>query len=509
MFQARVLKAGHSLFYTAKNIALGLFFDMASSFKRFLSFLAGIILFACFRWLHPSWLSPEAASTLAIGALMITWWITELMPMPVVALLPLILFPALGITPMKEVAPAYANPVIFLFLGGFMIGLAIEKWKLHQRIALGIMRITGTSGNHIILGFIISSGFISMWLSNTATTMMMYPIAMSVIAVMEGHRSATGNLTHFNVAVMLSIAYASNFGGIATIIGTPPNVAYVAFLEQHNQYTFSFAEWMLLCTPLSILLMAMLYLMLVHVLYPNRIKHSEVAGQMIRTNLQKLGPLSVAEKRVLTIFILTALLWITRDLVNSARIGIQLNDTMIALMAAVAFFIVPSGTEKGTMLLHWQDTKKMTWGILLLFGGGIALAGQLEKAGLIEILGRGIGDYASEGLLLLVVVTLVSVFLSELMSNVAQVIVLAPVVAGITESVNGNALQLGLAMTLGASCAGMLPMGTPPNAIVFASGRLKLRYMTTTGFVMNIVSAALIVLFCWHLVPRLISPLMP
>jgi solute carrier family 13 (sodium-dependent dicarboxylate transporter), member 2/3/5 len=473
--------------------------------KYYIPLTAGIIFFAIVLWLNPFGLNAKAAPVFAIAVLMITWWVTEALPMPVVALLPLILFPLFGIAKMEDAASPYANSVIFLFMGGFMIGLAIEKWSLHKRIALSIVRLTGTSGNRIVLGFILATGFMSMWLSNTATTMMMYPIAISVIHVMETSSKTKGNLNNLSVCLLLAIAYASNFGGIATIIGTPPNVAYIAFLEKHNGYTFQFIDWMKLCFPISVILLFCLYIVMTKWLYPNNIKHDAAAKEMIGFELKQMGKLSKAEMRVLIVFATTALLWITKDIINAGQTSFKLDDTMIAVIGAVLLFIIPSSNDNSKFLLEWQDTKKMAWGILLLFGGGISLANQLEKAGLIQSLGNWMSGFATGGFLLVLIVATVSIFISEVMSNVAQVIVFAPVVAGMSEALRIDPLQIGVAMTLGASCASMLPMGTPPNAIVFASGRLKLKDMTTTGFVMNIISAILITLFCWYLLPVLVK----
>jgi sodium-dependent dicarboxylate transporter 2/3/5 len=478
---------------------------MQKGHLRLLALVAGLILFTLMIWWNPFHLDHSPKLVLAVAALMITWWVTEALPMPAVALLPLVLFPLLGIADIKQVAAPYANEVIFLFMGGFMIGLAIEKWNLHKRIALSIVKLTGTSGNRIVLGFILATGFMSMWLSNTATTMMMYPIAMSVIKVMEDSSEAKGNINNLTVCLLLAIAYASNFGGIATIIGTPPNVAYVNFLKEHNGYVFDFSDWMKLCMPLSVILLLSLYFIMVKVLYPNHIKNDAAAKEMISYELKQMGRLSTAEIRVLIVFALTALLWITKDIINTGQHLVKLDDTLIAVFGALLLFIFPAGKGRGHGLLEWSDTSKMAWGILLLFGGGITLATQLEKAGLIKSLGEWIAGFATGGLLLVFIITIVSIFVSEVMSNVAQVIVFAPVVAGMAEALHIDPLQIGLAMTLGASCAGMLPMGTPPNAIVFASGRLKLKHMTMTGFIMNLVSTVLITLFCWYLLPVLVK----
>jgi len=486
---------------------------------KFIFLFAGVAVSSALYFINPFAVEPEANKVLAIAGLMITWWVTEALPMPVVALLPLILFPLLHITKLEDTASSYANPIIFLFMGGFMLGLAIEKWNLHRRIALNIIRITGTSGNRIVLGFIMATGLLSMWLSNTATTMMMFPIALSVIHVMKENHKGDGNIANFSLTIMLVIAYASNIGGIATIIGTPPNVAYVGYIEKKYHYTIDFVNWMMICTPLAILLLISLYWVMVKWLFPNRIKSDDGTKQLIRNELNQLGPFSVAERRVLIIFAGTALLWITRGIINESQSLFKLDDTIIAVMCAVALFICPSGTfltdsskesfgptvENNDSILEWSDTSKMAWGILLLFGGGIALANTLEKAGLIQQLGHWLAQFAGNGFVLLFVITLVSLFISELMSNVAQVIVFAPVVSSLADALGMNPLLLGIPMTLAASCASMLPMGTPPNAIVFASGHIKLRQMTKAGFVMNIISVILITVFCWFLLPLLMK----
>lgn len=475
---------------------------MSKQQLKFISLFSGVAIALLLYFLNPFQVSPVAAKVLAVGALMITWWVTEALPMPVVALLPLILFPLLKISKLDETAAPYANPVIFLFLGGFMLGLAIEKWNLHRRIALNIVRITGTSGDRIVLGFIIATGLLSMWLSNTATTMMMFPIALSVIHVMKENKPK-GNIRNFSLTIMLAIAYAANIGGIATIIGTPPNVAYVGYIQKKYDYNIDFVNWMLICTPLAILLLFCLYMILVKWLFPNRIKSDNATRDLIRTEITQLGPMSKAERRVLIIFAFTAFLWITRDIINKMQGWFVLDDTIIAVMCAVALFICPSGSKEpgNDSVLEWGDTSKMAWGILLLFGGGIALAGALEKAGLMQQMGVWLAQFAGNKLLLILVIVTVTLFLSEVMSNVAQVIVFAPVVSSLADAAGINPLLLGIPMTLAASCASMLPMGTPPNAIVFASGHIRLRQMTKAGFALNIVSIILITAFCWYLLP--------
>lgn len=468
-------------------------------------------------FINPFHVPENAARVLAVAGLMITWWVTEALPMPAVALIPLVLFPFLGINTIKSTAAAYGNEVIFLFMGGFMLGLAIEKWNLHRRIALNIVAKTGTSGNRIILGFILATGLLSMWLSNTATTMMMFPIALSVVHVMKENSDGKGNYAHFNLSLMLAIAYASNFGGIATIIGTPPNVQFVGYFERKYNTNIDFLDWMLLCTPLAILLMLSLYFVSTKILFPNKIRSSGAAGQHIREELLLLGKPANAEKRVLIIFICTALLWICKDIINRSQVWFALDDNMIAIIGALALFICPAsagkisekfeikGKEMKGRILEWEDTGKMAWGILLLFGGGIALADALDKAGLIKQLGDWLALYAGSGFILVVTVVVISIFISELMSNVAQVIVFAPVVCSLGDAMGMNPLLLGVPMTLAASCASMLPMGTPPNAIVFASGHIKLKQMLKAGLVMNLIAIVLISLFCWFILPHLMK----
>ena len=477
--------------------------------RRFARFLLSVSLGGLMYLLNPLGLEEGSTRLLALALTMIVLWVTEALSMPVVALVPLILFPLLKIQPIEEVSKAYANPVIFLFLGGFLLGLAIEKWDLHRRIALSIIRMTGSSGDRIILGFIFSAAFISLWLSNTATTMMMFPIALSVIQVIKQKKEVEGNLQNFSITLMLAIAYASNLGGIGTIIGTPPNVAYVAYIEKEVPgLQIGFLNWMLLALPLGVMLILALYFVMVKWLYPNRIRSSELMDAVIESEWKALGKMSGSQKRVLWIFGFTVMLWMGRVLINKLQPWIVLDDTLIALLGGLGLFLCPvhpsdQNEERATdaHLLEWSDTEKLAWGILLLFGGGLALAGALEKAGLIGQLGSWLSNYASAGFWLVLLITTLSLLISEVMSNVAQVIVFAPVVTALATALHMNPLLLGIPMTLAASCAGMLPMGTPPNAIVFASGQLRLRHMLVVGGVMNLIAIVMITFFCWFLLP--------
>lgn len=479
---------------------------------KFISLLAGIVISLFLYVVNPFNVDDTAAKVLAIAGLMITWWITDAIPMPVVALLPLVLLPLLNIAKLETTATPYANPVIFLFMGGLMLGLAIEKWNLHRRIALNIVRITGTSGNRIILGFILATGLLSMWLSNTATTVMMLPIALSVVHVMKENNKGEGNISNFALTLMLSIAYASNIGGIATIVGTPPNVAYVAYINKKYEYDISFLNWIMLCLPIALLLLGAMYFVMVKWLFPNRIRSDEGTKELIRSEIRQLGPLSVPEKRVMVIFICTAFLWIFRSVINDIQNTVKLDDTIIAVISGISLFICPAGSagaknkvDNNEALLEWGDTSKLAWGILLLFGGGISLANAMENAGLMEQLGAWLAQFSGNAFVLVLVITIVSMFISEVMSNIAQVIVFAPVISSLADAIGVNPLILGIPMALAASVAGMMPMGTPPNAIVFASGHIKFRQMAKAGFVMNLVAVVLITVICWFLIPLLMK----
>jgi sodium-dependent dicarboxylate transporter 2/3/5 len=473
-----------------------------TKWKPLLALLSGPLFFAFTLLFNPFGLDTQANNVMAVALLMISWWIAEALPMPAVALIPLVLFPLMGIAKISEAAAPYANEVVFLFMGGFLIGLGIEKWNLHKRIALSIVQYTGTNGNRIILGFILATGFISMWLSNTATTMMMLPIAASVISVVVAKNENNSQLRHFAVCMMLAIAYASNFGGIATIIGTPPNVAYASYISKQLNNDISFSAWMLIGIPISLLLLFSLYIVLIK-LFPSNIDSNDEMRLLIKNELKALGPMTVPEKRVLYIFITTALLWIFRDLINQLGI-VKLDDNMIAVFGGLLMFVVPAGkgVKQNERILVWSDTTKMAWGILLLFGGGITLAAALEKAGLIKMLGVWLSGFSGSSVVFLVIaVTIISLFISEVMSNVAQVIVFAPVVTGIATATGVDPYMLGIPMTLAASCASMMPMGTPPNAIVFSTGHLKLSEMMKAGLIMNLISIVLIILSGLFLVP--------
>lgn len=474
--------------------------------RKTIGLLSGLAIAIVMYLINPFSVNDKANITLCAAILMITWWVTDALPLAATALVPVILFPILRIAPLKDTTALYGDPMIFLFMGGFFIALAIEKWNLHKRIALSIINSTGTNGNRIVLGFILATGFLSMWLSNTATTMMMFPIASSVIHVMSGSGTKTG-IRNFSVSVLLSIAYAANIGGISTLIGTPPNIAYANIVRGDFGYNIDFVKWMLICVPLAAILLFALYITLTRFSLPNHMKKNQETHNYIKSELAALGKISGPEMKVMIVFIITALLWITKDLfIDYTPVAANEADAVIAMLGGLSLFVIPSGKKDeeekdNDRLLVWADTKKMAWGILLMFGGGLALADSLKKAGLINMIGDLVSSWHGNLFLLILIVTTLSVFLSEIMSNIAQVTVLAPVVGIIAVSLKVDPLLLGIPMTLGASCAGMMPMGTPPNAIVFSTGDIKLKEMMRAGFVMNIISIILISVVCYFLLP--------
>jgi sodium-dependent dicarboxylate transporter 2/3/5 len=458
----------------------------------------------------PDGLSTNAWRILALAALMLAWWITEAVPIFVTALLPMVLTPLLQVADMKTAAAPYANPVVFLFMGGFMLALAMERWNLHRRIALNLVRLTGTNANGIILGFMIATAFLSMWISNTATTVMMLPIALSVVDLLTRkgeRRPMSPGQRAFAVSLMLGIAYAANIGGTATIIGTPPNVVFAGFIRDTYGFEVSFAQWMALGLPFAVFLLAITYLVLVQVLFRNGLDRFADARDLIGEELAALGPMGKGEARTLAVFIVTALAWIFRAQLNQllgldAGAGdITLSDHMIAVLASILLFVVPENWTDNRFLLQWRDTEKLPWGILLLFGGGLSLAASLEAVGIIGLIGDQFANLQTIGFWIILGLTAVSLFMTEVMSNVALVTVLLPVVGGIAVGLDMEPLFFCIPVTLAASCAFMLPMSTPPNAIVFASGHLRILQMARAGLILNIITIMCIALLTQYVLP--------
>jgi solute carrier family 13 (sodium-dependent dicarboxylate transporter), member 2/3/5 len=465
-----------------------------------IGFVAGPLLFVIsLLFIDPTFISPGANKVLGLAIWIIIWWITEAVPISITAFLPLILFPFMGVMKMSEAAAPYANPIVFLFMGGFLIALALEKHRLHERIALNLVKVTGTSGNGIILGFMLATAFISMWISNTATAMMMLPIAISVINLLKSDPSSSNEdlpkgEKNFAIGLMLMVGYASSIGGIATIIGTPPNVVFAGLLDQFYHRKLDFGKWMLVGLPLMTLILIATYIIITKILFPNGIKKVRGSDQLINGKLHQLGKLRREEKFVMAIFVVTCLLWVFQQPINLLLTKDMLNDTNVAMTGGLLMFIVPTDWRKMQFILQWQDTERMAWGILFLFGGGLCLAQGLSNAGIIQIVGAKIAEQSSSTQWLIFGLITASVFITELMSNVALVQIFIPVVFGIANSLDVDPLLLGMPVTIGASMAFMFPVATPPNAIVFSSGHMKVKHMMKAGILLNIVSIVLVYL---------------
>ena len=472
---------------------------------RLIAFLLGPLLCAGILFAPFELVSPELDPVIGVASWMIVWWITEAVSISVTALLPLALFPLLGIMDIRAASANYANPIVYLFFGGFVIALALEKVQLHKRIALSILRITGTKANGIVLGFMIATALMSMWISNTASTVVMLPIAVSVITLlMDDADGFTKNDQNFALAIMLGIAFAANIGGMSTLIGTPPNSVMLAFLNETYQIDIGFFQWMKLGVPFSILMLAIAYFFIVKVFYPNHLGQIQSSGDVIQGELEKLGPMSKGEKLVLAIFLLTAVAWMMRGALNSWFPNLGLTDTTISMIAAVAMFVVPVNLRKGEFPLDWKDTSRLPWGILVLFGGGLALASGLAGGGFIDMIGEYIASKSgwSTWAIMSVLIVLM-LFMTELMSNVALVTILVPLVVGIAIGLDAPILQMVIPVTLASSCAFMLPMATPPNAIVFASGHVRVHQMARIGVVLNVLAVLLLIVLGNYLVPLL------
>ncbi|KQC31154.1 SLC13 family permease [Flagellimonas eckloniae] len=448
--------------------------------------------------------SQKGDPVIAVAIWMLIWWITEAVSISVTALLPLLLFPLLKILPIAEVGANYGSPIVFLFFGGFVMALALEKVNLHKRIALNIIRLTGTTPNKVILGFMIATASLSMWISNTASTVVMLPIALSVINLLINDEDGfTKNDKNFALSVMLGIAFSANAGGIATVIGTPPNSVLIGLLESQYNTEISFLKWMTLGLPFSIVMVGICYLVLVKWMFPNRDLQFNASKKIIQTELQKLGPTSGKEKMVLAIFGVTVFLWIFRTLINGIFPNLGLSDTMISIFAAIAFFAIPYNVKKGDFIIKWKDTSKLAWGILILFGGGLALAKGMSTSGIVDMVANAIAASEISILLTASLLILLMLFMTELMSNVALVAVLAPVVAGIAIGLDIPILYLLIPVTIASSCAFMLPMATPPNAIVFASGYVKIPQMARVGIILNLIAVGLLILVFQFVLPFL------
>lgn len=443
----------------------------------------------------PEGLSPEGWKVVAVAALMIVWWITEAIPVPATALAPVALLPVLGAVKVGAAASPYGDPIIFLFLGGFVLALAMERCNLHRRIALNIVAKTGSRQDRIVGGFMIATAFVSMWVSNTATAVMMLPVAMSVVGLMDQQEKSD----RFALSLMLAIAYAASIGGVATLIGTPPNALLAGALNQTYGYDLGFARWMIIGTPVALAMLLAAWLLLTR--FAIRLDAVEVAdaGAMIRREVDALGSWSRAEIRVGVIFLVTAFAWIFRTVLDDYVPG--LNDSSIAILAALALFLVPSGDEKGGALIDWESARRLPWGVLVLFGGGLSLAAAVSSTGLDSWIGSLLGAAASPLPLIgvVIVVAAVVLILTEFTSNTATAAAFIPLLAALAVNLGENPLLLTVPAALAASMAFMLPVATPPNAIVFGSGRVTIPQMARAGVWLNLAALVAIATLAYGL----------
>jgi solute carrier family 13 (sodium-dependent dicarboxylate transporter), member 2/3/5 len=470
--------------------------------SKILGLFLGPILFIIVQLLPFDIISANADTVIATALWMVCWWITEAVSISVTALLPLLLFPIFKVMPMDAVGANYGSPIVFLFFGGFVLALALEKVNLHRRIALNIIKKTGTTPNKVILGFMIATAFLSMWISNTACAVFMLPIALSVIHLLINDADGfTKNDQNFAISVMLGIAFSANAGGIATVIGTPPNSILIGLLENQYHIEISFFKWMLIGLPFSIILIAIIYFVMVKWMFPNNGLEFNASKDIIDAEILKLGNMTPKEKRVLTIFGITVFLWIFRSVINSVVPNLELSDTMISIFGALALFAIPFNLKTGDFILEWNDTHKLAWGILILFGGGLALANGMSESGIVDMIASSISNSKVSILVMASLLIVLMLFMTELMSNVALTAVLAPVVAGIAIGLNIPILYLLIPVTIASSCAFMLPMATPPNAIVFASGYIKVSEMARVGIILNLISVILLILMFKFIIP--------
>ena len=466
-----------------------------------LGLILGPLLFILLQVFQFNLISDKADIVIAVALWMIIWWITEAVSISVTALLPLFLFPLFKIMPIDEVGANYGSPIVFLFFGGFVLALALEKVNLHRRIALNIIRLTGTTPNKVVLGFMLATAFMSMWISNTASAVVMLPIAMSVINLLINDADGfTKQDQNFALSVMLGIAFSANAGGIATIIGTPPNSILIGLLENEYNMEISFLNWLIVGLPFSVILITIIYFVLIK-LFPNKGLEFGASKTVIIDELNKLGKLSPKERQVLVTFAVIVSLWIFRTVINGIFPKLGLTDTMISILGALALFTVPHKFNKGEFILEWKDTQKLAWGILILFGGGLALAKGMSASGIVDLVAETISKSEISVLFTASLLIFLMLFMTELMSNVALTAVLAPVVAGIAIGLEVPILYLLIPVTMASSCAFMLPMATPPNAIVFASGFVKVHQMARVGVILNIISVLLLILTFQYILP--------
>jgi sodium-dependent dicarboxylate transporter 2/3/5 len=476
---------------------------------KLIGLIAGPALFTLIiLFVHPKGLTPEANAVLASTAWIAIWWVTEAIPIAATALLPIVLFPLTGGVTLQVTTAQYGHRYIFLYIGGFLLAIGIEKWGLHRRIALTIIKLIGTNVTSIILGFMIATAALSMWISNTATTVMMLPIGMAIIVQLRDNPKADVSENEiFGKALMLSIAYSASIGGMATLIGTPPNLVLAGAVQEIYGIEITFSQWLMFGLPISLVLLTVCWFYLTRVAFKFRQKNFPGGREEIDKQLKALREMSFEEKLLLVAFLTTAIAWISRSFFQQ-QLGLfpLLDDTIIAIICGLSLFLLPSRkldeNQQKQALLHWNDTRNLPWGIILLFGGGMALAEGFKSSGLAEWIGQQSTLLQSFSLLLLVLILITAVnFLTEITSNLATTSMLLPILAPVAQAMDVHPLLLLVGATVAASCAFMLPVATPPNAVVFGSGYLRIPDMVRTGIWMNVLSILLLTLFVYFLLP--------
>ena len=478
--------------------------------RRFIGFFLGIFTFLgilLFTDLEPG--KPEVTATLAVAALMAIWWVSETVPLAITALLPIVLFPALGVLDGKAVSEVYINHIIFIFIGGFMMALAMEKWNLHKRIALKLLVLIGVSPGRILIGFMLTSAFLSMWISNTATTMMMIPIVLSIVVSLEENLSGK-TISKYATGLFLAIAYSASIGGMSTLVGSPTNLVCprILTLLYPGAPDISFTSWMVFALPISAVMLVAVFLV-IYFIYRPKESWEHIDRAHFKTAYRELGKTSHEEKVVFVLFLVLAFLWITRAGIDFKSFSIPgwarifkvpsyINDGTVAIFISIILFIVPSRNHKGKRIMDWETAQRIPWNIVLLFGGGFALALGFQSSGLAIWFGEQLlwTKEVHPYLILLAVVALMS-FLTELTSNVASTQMLLPVFASLAISSGNNPLLLMIPATLASSLAFMLPTATPPNAIIFGTNRIQITTMVRTGFLLNMIGILVVVLVTW------------
>ena len=463
---------------------------------KFIGLIIGIIfLIATCLLPSPESLNNKAWLTLGVAILMATWWLTEAIPLPATGLLPLVLFPLLGISSIKDTAQAFSHPIIFLFMGGFIIGLAMQHTGLHKRIAYYIISKFKSSPKSLVFGFMCATAFLSMWISNSATAIMMLPIALSIITVFKEDKNDIKD-NNFDKALVLSIAFSATIGGIATIIGTPPNTVMAAMLSEIYNYEINFVDWLKIGLPTSIILLPITWIILTFLCFPLDSKTS-IKDKVIKDKIKELGKISQDEIMVGIVFIITASLWISRKWLSTALDGVipagALNDSTIAIMAAIFLFIIPSNRPKRKRLIDWQVAQNIPWGALILIGGGLSLATVINSSGLATWIGSLSSNLSNISIVFIVLICIASIIvLTELTSNTATASTFIPIMGATALGLGQDPLLLIIPATLAASCAFMMPVATPPNTIAYASGHLKISDMIKAGIWLNIISIIII-----------------